>query len=407
MKIAFVVSEFPILSETFILNQITGLLDMGHEVEIFALGRSRGGVIHRNVDKYRLWPRIHYDAARPRLRIIRLIAALWLLFHTLLRHPIKTLKAFCVFVRGYRHLTLLKYLRWVTPFINKNFDIIQSHFGPNGLRCICLREIGVTSRQIITFHGYDVTTYVSRHGRDAYSDLFRLGDLFTYNSEATKAKLLDLGCPPERMVKLPMGIYVEQIDFLERKPLPGNQVNVLSVGRLVEMKGREYAIRAMARIVKEFPNVRYNIAGDGPLRQSLQELIDELEVGHAIKLLGWVDSEQLNELYRTSHVFLHPSVTASDGNMEGQGVVLAEAQAYGMPVVATDHSAFPDSIVDGQSGFLVPEKDVGALVDKLRYLLENQDIWSQMGRCGRAFVENNFDSRILNKRLEQIYRTLL
>ncbi len=104
---------------------------------------------------------------------------------------------------------------------------------------------------------------------------------------------------------------------------------------------------------------------------------------------------------------LDAGVTASNGNMEGQGVVLAEAQAHGMPVVATNHNAFPDSIVDGRSGFLVEERDVDALVEKLRRLVEHPDTWPQMGRCGREFVEKHFDSRILNKRLERIYRETL
>jgi len=93
--------------------------------------------------------------------------------------------------------------------------------------------------------------------------------------------------------------------------------------------------------------------------------------------------------------------------MEGQGVVLAEAQAYGRPVIATKHNAFPDSIVEGKSGFLVPEKDVDALVEKLRYLIENPQIWAEMGRCGRVFVEEHFDSKVLNTRLERMYIDLL
>lgn len=406
MKIAFVCS-FPKLSQTFILTQITGLLDLGHDVRIFATHFYEDGIRHRDVQKYGLLKRVHRIAELPPFRILRILGSACIVARILPTHPIMILKALRVFRRDMGHVSSLRFLRWVVPFIKGDFDIIQCHFGPNGIRCIPLKKIGVRAKLVTAFHGFDVTTFIRQNGDEVYSDLFKIADLFTYNSEATKQKLLELGCPPDRMAKLPMGIHLDQIDFAERKMQSDNRINVLSVGRLVEMKGREYAIRAMARIIREFPNVTYNIAGDGPLRRSLQELIDNLGMGHAVKLFGWVDSEQLDELYRSSHIFLHPSVTASNGNMEGQGVVLAEAQGHGMPVVATNHNAFPDSIVDGLSGFLVSERDVDALVEKLRYLVEHADVWPQMGRCGREFVEKKFDSKILNKRLERIYQETL
>lgn len=406
MKIAFV-CQFPRLSETFILNQITGLLDLGHDVRIIATVFHQSGVHHRDVEKYDLVSRLHRPQELPQSRILRILGSIWIILCTFPFHPAMTIRSLKVFMRDFKGMTLLGFFRLIVPFIKGDFDIIQCHFGPNGNRCKCLKEIGVTSTLVTTFHGFDVTTYIREFGSDVYNDLFEKGDVFTYNSEATKAKLLKLGCPEDQMVKLQMGTDINRIDFRERKIQPDGRINVLSVGRLVEMKGREYAIKAMAKIISDYPNVKYNIAGDGPLRESLQELIDQLGMSDSIKLLGWVSSDDLDELYRSSHIFLHPSVVASSGNMEGQGVVLGEAQAHGMPVVATNHNAFPDSILDGESGFLVPEKDVDALSEKLGYLVENPDLWPQMGRTGREFVEKNFACDILNKRLEQIYENAI
>jgi colanic acid/amylovoran biosynthesis glycosyltransferase len=93
--------------------------------------------------------------------------------------------------------------------------------------------------------------------------------------------------------------------------------------------------------------------------------------------------------------------------MEGQGVVLLEAQAYGLPVVATHHSAFPETVADDRSGFLVPERDVDALAERIIYLLEHPEIWPKMGRAGRAHVEANYDINKLNDRLVEIYQELL
>lgn len=263
------------------------------------------------------------------------------------------------------------------------------------------------AKYLTTFHGYDVTTYVREKGRDIYRELFLKGDLFTYNSNATRQKLLDMYCPAEKLVKLPMGVHLDKLAFKERAIGPKGTINIISVGRLVDMKGREYAIRAVAKVADKYPNISYQIAGGGPLREELQALIQQLQMENVIRLLGWVGPEKLDSLYNAAHIFLHPSVTAADGNMEGQGVVLIEAQACGLPILATQHSAFPESVLDGQSGYLVPERDVDALAEKLTYLIEHPETWPDMGRKGREFVEKKFDIKILNQKLVQIYQQML
>jgi colanic acid/amylovoran biosynthesis glycosyltransferase len=91
------------------------------------------------------------------------------------------------------------------------------------------------------------------------------------------------------------------------------------------------------------------------------------------------------------------------GDEEGQGLVLQEAQACGLPVIATNHGALPEGLVPGQSGFLVPERDVDALAARLNYLIEHPELWPIMGRLGREFVVN-YDIRKLNSLLIELYR---
>lgn len=405
MRIAFIVSVFPQLSESFVVSQITGLLEDGHDVSIFAARRPEQPCVSEEVQKYALLQRVTYPAMTPRSRLLRLAVFIRVALRCLGRHPLLFGKAVRLLLR--ERLFSIRWLLWITGFFDERFDIIHAHFGPNGLRALRLKQAGIPGKYLTTFHGYDVTQYIKARGSDVYRQLLRQGDLFTYNSEATKAKLLRLGCPAEKLVKLPMGVDLSGIQFRERTMEPGQKVNLLSVGRLVEMKGREYAIRAVARTARKFADLQYNIAGDGPLRESLHKLIDDLHVADKIRLLGWVSSEKLESLYRDSHILLHPSVTASDGNMEGQGVVLLEAQAHGLPVLATEHSAFPETIVPGKSGFLVPERDAAALADKLEYLLEHPEIWPKMGKQGRLHVEQQFDLSRMNRRLLDIYGRLL
>lgn len=409
MRIAFIIGLFPCMSETFILKQIAGLIDRGHEVDIFAQDKGESSEAHPEVEKYNLINRTSYRISVPDNYFLRVIKGLKLIFTNCYKHPVVLLRSLNIFKYG-RAAASLRLLYLTIPFIEKkyNYDIIHCHFGPNGLLGARLREVGaIRGKLITTFHGYDVSTFILREGEKIYRELFRQSDLFTYNSEATKQKLVRLNCPNDKLVKLPMGVDLQRSDFVEKKIKPGEQVRILSVGRLVEMKGREYAIRAVGKVFEKFPNVNYIIVGDGPLRVSLQNLIRELQVNGNISLTGWVSSDKLDFLYQSCHLFLHPSVISSNGNMEGQGVVLLEAQACGFPIVATRHNAFPETVVDGKSAFLIPERDVDALTERLLYLIEHPEIWPEMGRAGRAYVEANYDINKLNDRLVEIYKEVL
>jgi len=275
-----------------------------------------------------------------------------------------------------------------------------------GEAALLLRKAGLCKRAVTTFHGFDVTAYVKKQGTDVYRQLLEEGDLFTYNSENTRKHLIELGANPEKLVKLPMGVEVRRIPFEERRMPSAGPVRILSVGRLVEMKGRRYAIAAVAEAAQQYPNLEYLIVGDGPLRAALQEQIDKSGYQDRIRILGWVSDEELDQLYRSSHIFLHPSVTDSDGNQEGQGVVLAEAMAYGLVVVATRHGAFPETVIDGQTGCLVPEKDAGALRDCLLRVLADPPHWPQLSRNARKHAEAHYDIEVLNEQLERFFLDL-
>lgn len=402
MKITFIAIAFPTVSETFILNQITGLLDLGHDVTVIARLGSGEQQVHADFVKYKLADRISYVPAIPQSKILCRIKTLLLIALNLFRSPRGTLRIVRTALRckdGFSYSRLYFGL----AFLGKKCDVVHCHFGPAGNIGLFLKQAGFAFKLVTTFHGYDVTTYVRQSGSNVYEELFANGDVFTYNSEATKEKMLALGCPEERMIKLPMGVELDKITFAGKKPEPDGSINILSVGRLVEMKGREYAIKAVAQIMQKFENVSYNIAGDGPLREDLEKLIKDLNLADRIHLLGSVSTEELDRLYGRSHIFLHPSVVASNGNTEGQGVVLLEAQAYGMPIVATRHGAFPETVPDGVSGFLVPERNIDALVEKLEYLIKNPDKWLEMGQKGRLHAEK-YDINALNRRLVDIYQ---
>ena len=410
MRIAVIVGGFPCLSETFILRQITGLLDRGHHVDIFAGSAGNEPVKHPDVDKYRLLTRTHYltQCACSEAAPVRALKRLGLIFTNFHRNPMVVLKTFNVAAYGKAAL-FLQILCQIAPFLDKDpYDILHCQFGPIGELGLLLRDTGVFHGKIITsFRGFDISSYVKEQGENTYEDLFRRGDLFLCVSEHIKADLIRLGCDREKIIVHRSGIDPNTFTVIPRELKKGGKTTILTIARLVEKKGVEYGIRAIAEILKKHPQIEYKIAGDGPLKDKLQRLIAELNVGDKIELVGWRSQDQIAQLLGRADILLAPSLTSSKGDQEGIPGVIMEAFATGLPVVSTVHAGIPELVQDGASGFLVPEKNVDALVEKLEILIEQPQLRYAMGRTGRKFVEQSYNIETLNNRLVDVYQQLL
>ena len=153
-------------------------------------------------------------------------------------------------------------------------------------------------------------------------------------------------------------------------------------------------------------NIEYIIAGDGPLKSNLEQIIKQLNLGHHVRLLGSVDHEQAIQLMRQSDILIAPSVTAMDGDQEGIPVVLMEALAMGLPVISTYHSGIPELIIDGKTGFLVNERDSAALADKLIALIDSDSVADKLSNNGIQFIKENYNVDTLNKMLANIYKQI-
>ena len=178
-------------------------------------------------------------------------------------------------------------------------------------------------------------------------------------------------------------------------------------GRLVEKKGFSYGIEAFAKCFKKHRNIRLQIIGDGPLKYTLKELIKNLELEDVILLLGNKSHDEVAEVLKKAEILMMPYATPKNGDSEGIPYIIKEAIATGLPVISTKHAGVPEAIEDGKTGFLVDEKDIDALTNKLNYLIENPDLWAKFGIRGRKVVENKFDITKLIQNLEEIYRSLI
>jgi colanic acid/amylovoran biosynthesis glycosyltransferase len=404
MRIAFFLNEFPALSQPFVLNQITGMIDRGHDVDIYALSCLELEKKHPQISSHNLLDRARFFSDMPAGYLKRLETAVELIIKRgLWLRPVMLLKALLTSENGRSRLGLNFLYRVLTLADRNPYDIIHCQFGTLGPLALKLKRLGVTDGQLVTsFRGFDITKFLAtRPGY--YEELFRCGDLFLPVSESLRDKLLANACPAEKIRILHSGINCSRFSFSVRHKDPGQVTRVLGIGRFVEKKGWGYAIEAVARLIKSGRKVHYTIVGDGALRSDVEKKIAECVIQDSVTLLGWCEHEEITRLLEESHILLAPSVTARDGDQEGIPNVLKEAMAMGLPVISTRHSGIPELVEDGITGYLVPERDVGALTDRLIHVSDHPERWAEMGQKARAKIDAEFDTESINNTLEEIY----
>jgi colanic acid/amylovoran biosynthesis glycosyltransferase len=404
MRIAFVVTEFPSASQTPVLSQIVELVKRGYEVDIYPGRKGRSGITHDDIERYGLLERTRFPVARPKHPLKRIAAGFAILLRADPRTRRVLLRTLDIRRFGASARTLRQFFE-VLPFLDsKPYDVVHCQFGKSGQRALRVQAVGALQGALVTsFRGYDALTVAPEDAADVYGELFELGRVFTANTSFLAGKLAELGCPREKTVVLHSAHDVGERPFRERSLREGETVELVTVARLVEGKGIKYAIRAVVQVHRQFPNLHYRIVGDGPLREELRQEIEQSGARSFIELLGWKTQEEVRNIYDGSHVFILPSVEDPHGWTEAQGVVLQEAQAMGLPVIASRVGGIPEGLLEGESALLVPQKDVGALASAIENLIENSERWPEMGRAGRRFVEERFSLQVLTDELMTVY----
>ena len=280
--------------------------------------------------------------------------------------------------------------------------LVHAHFGTDGLRALPLAErLGVPL--ITTLRGYEVSRsratlllsgrlswihYALRQRR-----LQQRGTLFLAVSEALRRQAIARGYPAERI-----RTHHNGVDLARFPAGPGGPDLVLFVGRLVEKKGVETLLAAFATVCRLRPETSLVIVGEGPLRSKLERL-----AGESVRFLGALAPGDVAAWMRQATLLAAPSITARDGDSEGLPNVVVEAAASALPVVGTDHGGIKEAVVDGQTGFIVPEGDAERLAARLVEMLSSADLRGRMGAAARALAERKFDFTRQMRRLEEIY----
>jgi len=357
LSILFLLDKFPYEPRKYIDNQLVDLIDQGHLVYVLAdkVGQHPS---YSLAEKYDFIGRTFYKGSLP------------------------------------------EYLNQV--------DIIYCQFGGRGNQALKMIKKGlIKGKLVVCFRGGDASTKFIETPH-IYDELFKKADLFFPVCTHFKNILINHGCDAHKIKVLYSSVDSDQIQYKARKiPKKDEPIKITNVARLVEYKGIEDSIKAVAKVVKLYPNVLYEIIGEGEEKDRLNAIIEDLGLTNKIKLVGYLSFDQILAKLDESHLFLFTSFTPLHGEQEGIPNAIKEAMLVGLPVVATRHGGIPELVQDGLSGFLVKERDINAMANKLIYLIKNPKKWNEMGKIGSAYVRKFFEKSVVNKQLIDTFYDLI
>jgi glycosyltransferase involved in cell wall biosynthesis len=284
-----------------------------------------------------------------------------------------------------------------------NADLLHIYFGQIAVHLLPLIR-SWEKPSIVSFHGADVTVDMNKPAYgEATRQMLDAVKLVLVRSESLRRALIHLGCDKRKIEVQRTGIPLEEFPFRERSFPHNGEWRFVQAGRLIEKKGLPVTLRVFASFLRQYPNARLTISGEGPLLGQLQKLARELNIDGRVSFTGFILQEQLRDIYYESHIFIHPSQTGHDGNQEGIPNAMLEAMATGLPVFATQHGGIPEAIENSVSGVLVPEDDHEQLARALLNAAEDPGFVSRIARNGAEVVRKNFDLRMQARRLEDVY----
>ena len=266
---------------------------------------------------------------------------------------------------------------------------------------------------VYTYDTIDVELPLNGKDRELAKEILKNAEKVVCISSFMRERLVAIGIENEKVILVHPGVDVERFKpsppsekMAERTGYGKNRI-ILSVARLVDRKGLDYAIRAFAEVKKEIEDVRFFIVGEGPERNKLEKLAEELGVKEDVVFVGAVGNDELVDYYNACDVFVLPSiVNEKEFKSEGFGIVFLEANACGKPVVGTKASGIVDAVAENESGLLVGQRNVGQLAVAIKKILSDKRLAEKLGKRGmeRAREKFSWDSVAENFRVNALQK---
>jgi len=293
---------------------------------------------------------------------------------------------------------------------NRQISIFHSHFANIGWNYRHLAS-ALGAKHVVSFYGWDYAHlgHTRPRWKRRIRQLFLDADLLVCEGPHGAATLAGLGCPTDKIRVCRLGVETDRIPVHARLKRRG-ELKLLQIASLREKKGHVYTVRAFIEAAADCPGATLTLvgSGDAAIIDEVRGMIDSAGLTDRVTLLPTIDFSRLHAFMADYHVFIHPSVHTPSMDCEGGApIVLLDAQATGMPVIATRHCDIPSEVIEGSTGLLVDERDVDGLADAIRrfYSMEQAEYDAFAGQA-RAHVCEQFDARACSFRLAEIYRQL-
>lgn len=288
--------------------------------------------------------------------------------------------------------------------------LLHAHFGVNAARALPLAQ-SLRVPLLASFYGRDMFHHPEGVAglRRSYRRLFVEGSGFIVEGPAAREQLVRIGCPPDKIHVHRLGVDPGQTPLSLRQSSTDGPMRVLMAARFTEKKGLSYGVEAFCRVAAEHPRLQLSIVGDADgseaeqaIRQQIHDRVAGSGLADRVRFTGFLPNTELHAFAREHHIFMHPSVHATDGDAEGgHPVVLTEMAAAGMPIIATRHCDIPEVVVDRRTGWLCEERNVDELEAALREAIAEPDRLPEYGRNGRSLIEEKYDIR--RQTLDRVY----
>ena len=385
MKIGYILKIFPKISETFVVNEIMELIKMGHSVYIFSMYHPNEKIIHRekivydDVLKYSLLDNTYYS---PRIHrsVLELTGYVSLLLN---RHPDNMLY-------NVLYTDVARHFAKIIREKDIHLDIIHAHFATEQtfVAMKLSKMLGIPFT--LMAHANDIFLNPNvKSLREKFENASAIMTPSHYNREYLHSLT---GVDKEKIHIVRACPNIDKFkDFKIIECKLKNELTILSISRLVEKKGIKYGILAIKDLVKEYPDIVYNIVGSGMLESELKMLITSLDLDNNVRIIGNLDDDVLIKDLSNATIFILPCVIARNGDMDGIPVSLMEAMYFQVPTISTRVSGISELIENNEDGLLVDAHNVKQLSDAIRTLLVNKDLRIKIGNRGKQKIETHFN----------------
>lgn len=293
--------------------------------------------------------------------------------------------------------------------INKNkFDIMHAHFAPTACEYMQLSK-QLNKKLVVSFYGYDYENlpYNKPHYLPLYEQLFQQATLVISEGPHGASILKRLGCPVNKIHIVPLGVPTHQAP-LKKLFKKKNQLQLVQVANFKEKKGHEITLFAFKEALKTCPQMSLTMVGNGALKKQMQTLIKELSLQPYVRMIDLVEPKNLYNFLTNFDVLIQPSRTTIDFDIEGGApIIILDAQACGLPIIATNHADIPNITLLNKTAMLSDENDIHSIANSIRkFYSMDETLYKQFSDDAMIYVNENFSTEKCSTVLEQSYQSL-